>query len=288
MCIGPGGETKCIFETSTPYQFEVVLGDLDKVYVHFQGGGACWDELSTDITLCTTDASPYGAVGIFDRKNPNNKYANYTIIQALYCSGDVWGGNITQPYTHRGGSVVQVGAYNAEATISYLAQQQAAGFLAPTLSELVIGGDSAGSIGAQLWGTFVLDALKWDKAAILPDSYACVFPEGSVGPLVKSLGACNTNWIPQSLLPSCLNETLDFQALNNYFLGLYPTIPRGFIQSKTDITQESFYVAVGFTYAPGSSTLHTNTVFYNYILLTGIILRCRGCCDYAYRVLQGC
>lgn len=38
----PGGETRCIFADSTPFAFQVVPGDNDKILFYFQGGGACW------------------------------------------------------------------------------------------------------------------------------------------------------------------------------------------------------------------------------------------------------
>lgn len=255
VLILPGGNTKCIFDSSTPYAFELIPGDADKLYIHYQGGGACWDKVSTTAGLCSTDASPYGLNGIFSRTNPlNYRFKNYTIIQALYCSGDVWGGNITQPYSHNGSPVTQVGVINAQATLDWIINQQISGKLASEFSELVVGGDSAGSIGAQLWGTVVLDSLKWSKAAILPDSYAGVFPEGSEGPLVLALGLCNWNKFPVELLTDCLSQTLTIERLNLYFMQKYPTIPRGFVQSKIDIVQQSFYVAVGATYAPTSGS----------------------------------
>ena len=86
----PGGSTRCIFDTSTPYGFQVIRGSSDKLLIYFQGGGACWDKTSTNEGLCTTDISPQSLVGIFDRTNPNNKFKDYTIVQGLYCSGDLW------------------------------------------------------------------------------------------------------------------------------------------------------------------------------------------------------
>jgi hypothetical protein len=63
----PGGNTRCIFSTSTPFAFQVIPGDSDNVLVYFQGGGACWDKGSTDNPMCTTDCVPQELVGIFDR-----------------------------------------------------------------------------------------------------------------------------------------------------------------------------------------------------------------------------
>lgn len=41
-----------------------------------------------------------------------------------------------------------------------------------------------GSIGAQLWGNQAVTRLNWNQAAVMPDSYAGVFPPDSQGPLI--------------------------------------------------------------------------------------------------------
>ena len=83
----PGGDTRCIYSTSTPYAFQVIPGAMDKVMVYFQGGGACWDRISDRLGFCTTDITPQGPYGIFDREDVQNAFADFTIIHALYCSG---------------------------------------------------------------------------------------------------------------------------------------------------------------------------------------------------------
>ena len=35
----PGGNTRCILSTSTPYAFQVIPGASDKLIIYFQGGG---------------------------------------------------------------------------------------------------------------------------------------------------------------------------------------------------------------------------------------------------------
>jgi hypothetical protein len=179
----PGGETRCIFSTSSPYGFQVIKGDSDKLLVYFQGGGACWDKVSTVTGMCTTDANPQrNLVGVFNRTSDQNRFKDYTIVQALYCSGDVFGGNVTRSYNDRAGQpVIQSGIQNAQATLDWIVKQQANGGLAATLSDVVVMGCSAGSIGAQLWGPIILKTLPWKQAAIIPDSYAGVFPPDSQG-----------------------------------------------------------------------------------------------------------
>jgi hypothetical protein len=64
----PGGNTRCIFSDSTPFAFQVIPGDSDKVLFFFQGGGACWNKASTvPLSMCSTDASPASLSGAFDR-----------------------------------------------------------------------------------------------------------------------------------------------------------------------------------------------------------------------------
>ena len=75
----PGGKTRCIFDHSSPFAFQVFPGDVDKILFYFQGGGACFNKFSTDTDLCTPDCVPQPAVGIFDRKNVLNAFQNYTM-----------------------------------------------------------------------------------------------------------------------------------------------------------------------------------------------------------------
>ncbi len=47
----------------------------------------------------------------------------------------------------------QKGLANVQSALDWVKAQQTAGTIAGTLSELVIGGASAGSVGAQLWAS---------------------------------------------------------------------------------------------------------------------------------------
>jgi hypothetical protein len=226
----------------------VIPGASDKVIFYFQGGGACWDETSTKLGFCTSDSSPQSLVGIFDRMNANNRFKDYTIVQVLYCSGDVFGGNVTRPYNDKDGVPVQQnGLANAQSVLDWTVKQQATGGLASTLSELVVMGCSAGSIGAQLWAKQVLTTLKWTKAAVVPDSYAGIFPEGTTGPLVYNYGFCTSGFLSPDLYAKCMNQTITMQDMDLEFISATPTVPYTFIQSKTDDVQMSFYIMIGLT-----------------------------------------
>jgi len=245
MMVYPGGETRCIFSYSGDFAFQVVPGASDKVLVYFQGGGACWNEASSKLHLCRVHASPLPELGVFNRSNEKNKFKDYTIVNVLYCSGDVHGGNTVRPYNDRDGvPVEQKGLVNTQTTLDWLVKQQAEGNLAATLSELVVMGCSAGSIGAQLWGKQVLSALKWEKAAVVPDSYAGVFPEGSIGPIVYEYGFCNSGFLSPELTEKCNNQTIELKDMNLEFIAATPTVPYAFLQSKIDVIQRTFFMAI--------------------------------------------
>lgn len=259
----PGGNTRCIFSTSTPFAFQVVPGASDKVLVYFQGGGACWDETSTTGGFCSTDAVPQTLTGVFDRSNANNEYRDYTIIHISYCSGDLHGGDVVRPYNDsKGVPVTQRGYSNVVSVLDWISSQQSAGALSSTFSKLVVMGCSAGSIGAQLWGSEVVRRFKWQEAAVVPDSYAGVFPEGSQGPLIYDFGMCGVfkDMLSPALLQKCNAETMTLQDVVAEYLGKNPHIPFSFIQSKTDVVQMSFYSTVA--YSMNMSASITPSQFY--------------------------
>jgi hypothetical protein len=185
---------------------------------------------------------------MFDRSNSKNKYSKFTIVHISYCSGDMFGGNTTRPYTDsQGQPVVQVGLFNAQSTVDWINSQMKNGGLSSTLSQLVVAGCSAGSIGAQLWANSVLKQLKWKNAAVLPDSYAGVFPDGSEGPLIYDFGYCTSGFLSDDLYKKCMNKELTLVDINMDNLASIKNVPYTFIQSKTDIVQQSFYIAVATT-----------------------------------------
>src|SRR5690349_7759662 len=52
--IYPGGDTECAL--GGEYRFLVRPGDTDKLLIHFEGGGACWDGATCDPANSETQA----------------------------------------------------------------------------------------------------------------------------------------------------------------------------------------------------------------------------------------
>lgn len=187
-------------------------------------------------------------MGIFDRSNVNNKFRQHTVVHVSYCSGDVFGGNVVRPYNDKDGQpIVQSGLANVQSALDWVVAQQASAALKPVLSELVIMGCSAGSVGAQLWGKEVLASVKWERAAVVPDSYAGIFPEGTTGPLVYGYGFCTAGFLSPSAQAKCEAQQLTMQDIGLDLFAATPSVPYALIQSKVDIVQQSFFVAIGVT-----------------------------------------
>lgn len=198
---------------------------------------------------------------MFDRVNVLNKFRTYTIIHISYCSGDLFGGDVVRPYNDKAGQpVVQKGLANAQSALDWVQQEQLAGRFAASFSDLVVSGCSAGSIGAQIWGNQVISTLKWKTASVVPDSYAGVFPPNTQGPLIKSFGMCTAYFLSSALRTKCNAGTLTLQDIDSEMMYAKPYIPYAFIQSKTDIVQQSFYVMVGRSF--NSTSAITPAQFY--------------------------
>ncbi|GMH51029.1 hypothetical protein TrRE_jg5377 [Triparma retinervis] len=193
----PGGDTRCIFSDSGDYAFQVWPGASDKLMIYFQGGGACWDKISTKAGLCSTTASPGGESGVFCRGDctADNSFEDYTIVHVLYCSGDAHIGQVVRDYNDdKGVAVSQQGANNVQATLDWIKGQD--GFF-ERFNSLVLMGCSAGSLGVQAWAHEVMlqmdEAYGFEDAAVVPDSYAGVFPPDSQSQTIIDFGACDVS-----------------------------------------------------------------------------------------------
>lgn len=76
--------------------------------------------------------------GVFDRNQESNAFRSYTVVNVLYCSGDIHGGNVVQDYVDSNGEPVQQkGLVNAQSALDWVANQQHNGNLSAELTSLV-------------------------------------------------------------------------------------------------------------------------------------------------------
>lgn len=217
--------------------------------VYFQGGGSCWDEDTTTSSLrgddarCSTDALPWIAAGFFDISDARNSYANYTIINILYCSGDNHIGNVTRSYTDlKGVPIKQTGAVNVESVLQWIERQQQNGGLWASLTDLVVAGCSAGSLAAQVWGNEIVRRLgRPHRSAFVLDSYAGYFPGNSEGVLIYEFGACELYFLSDYIREQCRAQQASLAMFVSDAMASEPNIPYMFLQFIYDQVQVNYY-----------------------------------------------
>ncbi|KAG6612088.1 uncharacterized protein IUM83_14939 [Phytophthora cinnamomi] len=277
VLIYPGGNTRCAFddykdntttfESGSTYFFQVFPNekkDRSKVLLYFQGGGACVDKFTCNFALqCQLGANPLvrpiakvDNSGIMARGAAGNPFNDWNIVFLPYCTGDLFVGNTKieaseSPYNQALGnkqclgqnrSMHLNGYNNAKAVLDWALENF------PNPEQLVIGGYSAGSLGAQLWSAKV--AKMWEveqkgtKFQVLADSYVGVFPEykTSASSLVNYFGGCDVDLgFPASLTEKCKASTATATEMVDSLIQEAPKSEWLFIDSTGDATQRKFY-----------------------------------------------
>jgi len=185
----------CMCADGSPYSYWIRQADPTKVVFFLQGGGACFDastcEFGSGSYKTTTGAedNPNNfSGGVFDFDDERNPLTDYSFVFAPYCTGDVHLGNASQEY----GSQLTVqhkGSVNATTALNDLAAQF------PNAAQLVVTGESAGSVPTPLYAGLAHD--------LLPNAEITVFADGSGAypdiPAVNTL--IGTMWGTESAIP---------------------------------------------------------------------------------------
>jgi len=189
--IVPGGDCRCA--DGSEFSFWVRQANVEKVVFYLQDGGACWSAATCapgrDLYNTTVDEGPTGEGGIFDVADERNPFADHSIVYVPYCTGDAHLGNAVREYTPD--LVVHHAGYaNGTAALDHLA----ATF--PGATEVVVIGESAGSIAAPLYAGLVSDLLPDARITVLSDGSGA-FPDASeinelVGPAWGTSGVVPT------------------------------------------------------------------------------------------------
>jgi hypothetical protein len=301
----PGGATSCLYaatltgrgacepsllpasRASSRYSFDVQVGSASKLLLFFQGGGACWTASGPGASACTSSATVY-ADGLLDPRDASNRYADFTVVQIHYCSGDVHVGNVTQPWRSAGWPrlpVQQRGAANTRAVLAWVLAQPEF----KSLDELVIGGLSAGSLGAQIWAAPILAALapRARASAAIFDSFAGVLPTQRKGDVMVSAGGrvlrdvwkvCgSTALVPAGAArAACEAGELDVAVLLEPTLRAWPAVTFTQLQSKQDLVQRVFFDLLAMSY---NLTLRARRQPLSRCTLPCAVLRPADCCS---------
>jgi len=162
--IVPGGDCRC--SDGSEFSFWVRKANPKKVVLYLQDGGACFSAKTcapdSDLYQTRVDEGPTGEGGIFDFADDRNPFADYSAVYVPYCTGDVHVGDATTDYAP-GLTVHHKGYVNGTAALDRLA----ATF--PGATEVVVVGESAGSIAAPLYAGLVSDRLPRARITALAD-----------------------------------------------------------------------------------------------------------------------
>jgi Pectinacetylesterase len=164
--IVPGGDCRC--SDGSKFGFWVRKADPKKVVFYLQGGGACFSAETcapqSDLYRLNlrSDDGPAGQAGMFDLTDKRNPFADYSIVYVPYCTGDVHLGDTTTNYAS-GLTVRHKGYVNGTAALDYLATTF------PESTNVVVMGESAGSIAAPLYAGLVSDRLANARITVLAD-----------------------------------------------------------------------------------------------------------------------
>jgi len=245
--IEPGGETIC--SQGTPFAYFVHPGTVNRLVVYFQGGGACWNNMTCsdpdtyfDNTVDDSDNPEQWGKGIADLDNPDNPFKDWFLVFIPYCTGDIHWGNNTQTYTAGGANVVihHKGSVNVSAVSAWIQDN----FEQP--EKIFVSGCSAGSYGSimgaghihQLYPDVPLYQLGDAGAGVVTDDF---FQSG-----FPNWGAAQNipDWIPALKIPwTELTMTKLYIALADY----YPNDRWSQYNAAHDQIQTFYYAAMGGT-----------------------------------------
>jgi hypothetical protein len=162
--IVPGGDCRC--SDGSEFSFWLRKADPKKVVLYLQDGGACFSAETcapeSDVYQTRVSEGPTGDGGIFDFADERNPFADYSVVYVPYCTGDVHIGNTTTTYAP-GLTVHHKGYVNGAAALDRLT----ATF--PRATDVVVIGESAGSIAAPLYAGLVSDRLPEARITALAD-----------------------------------------------------------------------------------------------------------------------
>jgi hypothetical protein len=163
--VSPGGDCQCA--DGSEFSFWTHKADAKKVVLYLQDGGACFSAKTCaperDLYETRVNEGPIGQGGIFDFADERNPFADHSFVYVPYCTGDVHLGNTSAEYAP-GLTVQHKGYVNGSAALDHLA----ATF--PDATEVVVIGESAGSIPAPLYAGLVSDRLPDARITVLADS----------------------------------------------------------------------------------------------------------------------
>lgn len=153
----PDGGNGPICIDGSPYAVYSRAGtDPTKLLILEQGGGACWQDFyNCNVDLDDNALPPVpqvDQVGIWNRSNPANPFADYSAVYLPYCDGSVFSGDndVVDANFPDGPVRYHRGMRNQSAGIDVAAS------LFPDAEQITVAGSSAGGVGVAGFAPFLV------------------------------------------------------------------------------------------------------------------------------------
>jgi hypothetical protein len=235
------------------YKFWARRGTENRLVVYFDGGGACWDDVTCAVPMLATDRGrsegffkaellptddPRQMSGLFDFENARNPVRNWSFVFVPYCTGDVHSGSndatYRNPDTGEPYTIHHRGADNFRVVLEWMR----ANFIAP--DEILVAGSSAGAYGAATHYGRIRDVFPTGVAAMLGDA-----GQGVTTP--DFLERRNGNWryqLPENVFGENAQLTSDDDIVGT-LAAHYPNDRFAQYTTAHDRTQAGFYALMG-------------------------------------------
>lgn len=234
------------------YRFWFRHGTADGLVVFFDGGGACWDDVTCAVPwlasgrpndgfykaeiLPTDNPNRFG--GIFELNNPRNPVRDWSFVFVPYCTGDVHTGSNTARYTDPDtGAPFEIehrGADNFRAVLAWLRGQ------GQRPERLLVTGSSAGAYGAS--------AHFAEIRAAFPRGRAVMFGDAGQGVATQAFIEQRERAWRYQVTPGVLRRNEQITPETDLIGRLAARFPRdrfGQFTTAHDTTQSGFYALMG-------------------------------------------
>jgi acetyl esterase/lipase len=238
--------------TDPAFSFWARGGSTDALVIYFDGGGACWDNLTCSVPVragqsegegfykaeLLAEDDPTRLDGMFDLANTRNPVRDWSFVFVPYCTGDVHTGANTAQYsdadTGQQFSIQHRGADNFALILAWMR----ANFAAP--QQILVAGSSAGAYGASTHYAEIREAFPQSRAMMLGDS-------GQGVATAHFIARRNQNWryaLPKAVFGDDASRIEDDDIVT-ILAAHYPNDRFAQYTTAQDLTQAGFYALMG-------------------------------------------
>ncbi|AKV03136.1 hypothetical protein AKJ09_09799 [Labilithrix luteola] len=226
-----------------PTGIGINVGTSKRVVLFFEGGGACWNQLTCYSAGTATyiqsgfgkdefvaEKKSFDGNTIFDRTSATNPFKDDSIVYIPYCTGDVHAGDKEQDYG--GIKTKHFGRRNVAAFLNRIAPTF------PDASRVFVTGSSAGGFGTMVNYWRVAKAFGSAVRVDLVDDSGPPFPNDQIGYLSDWADAWD---LFGALPPGCAECKSDLTASISYYATTYPKSRFSLLSYDQDGTISQFY-----------------------------------------------